>query len=465
MPREARVKFLYEPLPKQEEFHAAHKKFKLYAGGWGAGKSLCGAAETIRLSMIYPKNYFMVARMTMPELRRTSMKEILEFKMEVNGEETEFINSPLIKRYDKNEKEIELVNGSVIFFTHLDDAGWKQRGVNLGGGWIDELTEIPEEAWLSLDSRLRRKGTCPKCARTTNKSDNTCRKCGIVTLKHRLFGTSNPEGHDWVWKHFIAQPTKDHFAVVAKTADNPYLPDGYEDGLRARMPKEWCDRYLDASFDSFSGLVYKDFQDKAPYVVEEFEIPIRWHRFISLDFGYRNPTAILWFAVSESGQVYIYDEFYGNELTVKELATIIDTKNGKQSIQLELIDPSCKNRTGAEGRSICDEFELHGHYFQGANNDVRAGINRVSEFIKDKRVHIFRNCVNLRREFQVYKWKDLRAGTEGVPEKPVKKDDHMMDSVRYGLVYVYETPALAKKETGWKKWLGISQEEEHWQAA
>src|ERR1044071_2819784 len=108
MAKEARVKFLYEPLPKQEEFHNAHKRFRAFVGSWGSGKTTTGAAECIRLSMIYPKNYGMVARMTMPELKRTAMKEILEFKMEVNGEETEFVNSPIVKRYDKNEKEIEL---------------------------------------------------------------------------------------------------------------------------------------------------------------------------------------------------------------------------------------------------------------------------------------------------------------------------------------------------------------------
>lgn len=465
MPSAAKVKFVYEPLPKQEEFHNAHKRFKLYCGSWGAGKTLCGAAESIRLSLIYPKNYGMIARMTMPELKRTAMKEVLEFPMEVNGNECEFVNSPLVRRYDKNEKEIELINGSVIYFTHLDDAGWKQRGVNLGWGWIDELTEIPEETWISLDSRLRRKGTCPKCARTTNKRDNTCRSCGITTIKYRLMGTTNPEGHDWVWKHFIAQPTKDHFSVIAKTADNPYLPEGYESGLRSRMPKEWCDRYLDASFDSFSGLVYKDFIDKSPTVVEEFEIPPRWYRFMSLDFGYRNPTGILWYAVSETGQVYVYDEFYGNELTVRDLSQIIDTKNAKHSIQLKLIDPSCKNRTGAEGLSICDEFEKYGHYFQPANNDVRAGINRVSEFIKERKIHIFQNCFNLRRELQTYKWKDLKAGTEGVPEKPVKRDDHLSDSLRYGISYVYDTPSLTPKVEGWRKLLQREEKAESWMAA
>ena len=425
--KSATISVDYEPLPKQKQFHESAAKYRCYAGGFGSGKTFCGAWEALFQSIWYPNNLGLVGRMSYPELRDTTRKEFLELPIRVDGEIVPLLASPLVKSFNKAENMLEFVNGSVVLFRALDDAFHKIKSLNLGWFWIDELTEANEEIWLGLVGRLRRRN-----------------------VKHTGFGTTNPEGKDFVWKLFLQDPKSDYFLVNAPSTENHYLPDGYIDGLISQYPEEWVKRYVYGSFDTFEGLIYKDFNDKAPFVIEPFQIPENWYRFVGIDYGYRNPSAVLWCSLDEKGNAYVYDEFYQSGSLVSNTCEVIHTKTNKQKVQMYLIDPSTAQRDGKTGRSIQDEFNDNGIYVTPANNDVRAGINRVNEYFKlekdgKPKLKIFKNCTNLRREIQMYKWKDLRAGSKyDAPERPTKKNDHALDSLRYLVNYFYTTPI--KKE-------------------
>ena len=80
----------------------------------------------------------------------------------------------------------------------------------------------------------------------------------------------------------------------------------------------------------------------------------------------------------------------------------------------------------------------------GANNDVQGGIDKVTEYIKNNKIFITRSCENLRRELVNYQWEQPSASRIDLntPEKPLKKDDHAVDSLRY---MVGEVVRSAKK--------------------
>jgi len=445
------IKLAYTPLPKQALFHGSKAKFRGYFGGMGCAKTICGSAEAILQSMWYPNNLGLVGRMTYPELRDTTRKEILEFPVDVDGHRTTLKESGFVKKFNQSENSLEFANGSTILFRALEDAFDKIKSLNLGFFYVDELTECNKDMWLALVGRLRRQ-----------------------RVHHTGFGTSNPEGRDWVWQMFVQNPTPDYFWVHSTTFENTYLPKGYVEGMLAQYPEEWIKRYIYGSFDSFEGLVYKEFQDKAPHVVEDFEIPDNWYRFISLDHGFRNPTGVGWFAVSPKGDVYLYDEFYQSSRLVSEVAEIIKTKSHEQTIRQYLIDPSCRNRDGKTGRSVIDEFSDNGLYFDPAENEVRAGINRVKEYFKIRedgtpKLKIFRSCKHAREELQVYKWKDLKVGEDKNPvERPEKKQDHMCDLIKYAIAHIYGMPTQKEPVRGWKAFLNARRREHatsDWMAA
>ena len=67
------------------------------------------------------------------------------------------------------------------------------------------------------------------------------------------------------------------------------------------------------------------------------------------------------------------------------------------------------------------------------NKDLFTGIQRVKSYLKnakgERKLFIFKNCVNLIREFKNYAW--------GSQDAPVKKDDHCLDELRY---YIMSRP-------------------------
>jgi PBSX family phage terminase large subunit len=447
------VTLKYEPLPKQSIFHTSNAKFRVLGGGMGNGKTTAGAGEVVTISLEHPKNLILVGRATYPALMSTTWRELMHFPIIVDGKDYEFGSSPLIKYHNKSEHRLVLINGTEILGRALLDSFDKIKSLNLGAFWVDELTEIPEEIWLGLVGRLRRKG-----------------------VKHRGFGTTNPEGHDWVWKRWVAGSETvqtwehespfgpintiealkgEHHIVTTTSLENPYLPDGYVDSMIQQYPEEWVKRYVFGSFDTFSGLIYHEFRDAKPYVVPAYELPDDWYRFVAMDYGYRNPTAALWAAVSPEGRVYVYDEFYASNKLVSEIAEIVQAKSKGQNIQQWLIDPSTRNRQGVTGVSVIDEFAKYGLFMRPANNDVRAGINRVKEKFKlvdgVPNLVIFSKCVNLRTELGEYRWKDLKVGaTQDAPEKPVKRNDHSCDALKYMISYIYDTPELKVQSRDWR---------------
>ena len=68
-----------------------------------------------------------------------------------------------------------------------------------------------------------------------------------------------------------------------------------------------------------------------------------------------------------------------------------------------------------------------------------SGINVVKSYIKnangERKLFIFKNCVNLIREIKSYWWGD--------GDNPVKKDDHCLDEMRY---YLMTRPQKTFKE-------------------
>jgi hypothetical protein len=54
------------------------------------------------------------------------------------------------------------------------------------------------------------------------------------------------------------------------------------------------------------------------------------------------------------------------------------------------------------------------------------------------KLFIFRNCVNMIREIKSYRWKPQTESGEQV-DKPVKKNDHAMDELKY---YIMSRPEI-----------------------
>lgn len=409
-----------EPLPTQQRYHNSRTKRKLLAGGFGTGKTTSLVLELIAEVVDYPGNFVLLGGKDLGQLRNTALKELLTF-----------LPSQLIVGHNETRREIELYNGSTIYYTHLDAGKGAEeniRSLNLGGVYVDQLETISYDVFLALLSRLRRHGA-PK---TFN-------------------ATANPAGHNWVYwtfvkkdPEFVKPEDKHNYELFESiTTENIYLPKEYIDSLLAR-PENWVQRYVYCSWDDFSGLVYERFNARNN-VIESYEPTNNDNVVMSMDYGFRNPTCVLSAAVDYDGNIYVFDEYYKRQQLVDEISRSLKIKDWLPRATL-VADPSI-HRTESTGMSIFDQFNENGLWWTKADNDVAQGIDRVNELFGKKRLFITKNCVNLLREIGDYKWKVLKPGqVANEPEQPEKENDHAMDALRYLVNWVY-APIKPEKQT------------------
>jgi terminase large subunit-like protein len=336
----------------------------------------------------------------------------------------------------------------VVYFIPLDEP---QKLTNLNLGWylIDQAEEVPEDMFLMLNGRLRRR--------------NSPRK-GMI-----LF---NPNGHDWIYKRWVRDKMDGHELIHAKTSDNPNLTSDYLDQFK-QYPEAWKRRFFDGSFDVFTGQIWPEF-DPDLHIIRPFEIP-PWYEIIEcIDHGRRNPTAVLWLAFDDQGNCFVVDEHYqAGQLVGYHANKIQKRRNNWGHPNYTVIDASAAQEDPNTGRSVIDEYWDYGIYTIPSDRHVIARVNRVAEWLRldpehrhplsgelaqepedpDEeygfpRLYIFQNCVNLIEHLPQYKWKPKPPNQEAdAKEEPLGKDDHDVDALGYGLM-TRPSPADAPEVRG-----------------
>ena len=392
------------PLPTQLNFHLSKAKYRLLAGGFATGKTTTLCLEVLKESFKYEHNYGILGRKDLQELKSTTLKELLDI-----------CPSELIKNHNKQDRVIEFVNGSEIYYMNLDDsreAVEKIKSLNLGFVAIDQLEEINEPIFLAFQGRLRRHSS------TRN-----------------FFATCNPAGHDWLWDKWKDKPQDGYELFEAITLENKYLPQDYVEEL-LNYPERWVKRYVYCSWDDFEGIVYSEFIE-AQHKIGYFEPNEGDQIVVSLDYGFRNPTAVLFASTDYDGITRIYDEYYEAGKYISEISNELKSRPYFPKA-IKIADPSI-NKVERDGSNVQAEFMQNGIFFDDADNDVRQGINRVNEMFKQGRLFISAKCVNLIREIGNYKWKELKPGEiKNEYEEPIKKNDHACDALRYLVNYIYK---------------------------
>ena len=69
----------------------------------------------------------------------------------------------------------------------------------------------------------------------------------------------------------------------------------------------------------------------------------------------------------------------------------------------------------------------------GGNNNVLLGVNYLKTLFEKNKILIDQGCVNLLRELRSYRY-EKDKGSKEFSETPVKRDDHAIDALRYGVL-------------------------------
>jgi len=181
-----------------------------------------------------------------------------------------------------------------------------------------------------------------------------------------------------------------------------------------------------------SGVIYPVARES--FLVDNFELPKHWKKCYGLDVGW-NFTAAVWIAVNpDNGIAYVYDEHKMSETEPLGHASLIRTRG----LWIPgVIDSAANGRSQDGGESLMTQYRTLGLTVQNADKSVEAGIYQVWTALKSGNLKIFRTCAATLKEIDNYH-RDEKG-------KIVKKDDHLMDALRYCMMSGLQ---LAKQNPG-----------------
>lgn len=240
------------------------------------------------------------------------------------------------------------------------------------------------------------------------------------TLSDRRGGVlfiSTPKGYNHFYDLFMREKQDtDYKSFHFTTYDNPHIPADEVDKAKLEVgDNRFAQEYM-ADFRKIEGLVYSEFNrnkhlvDKLPHNVIE--------KFAGVDFGFKNPTAIVEVWKSADGIYTVVGEWYKTEKTNPEVVEYAKTLD----VTAFYPDPAEPDRI--------QEMRNSGLNCREVNKDVRKGIDAVMHALRNKTLVIHQSCNNLIWEMENYRYKD-KKNTTNEPEEPVKENDHLLDALRY----------------------------------
>ncbi len=421
---------------KQQQFHMCEKRNRWVFGGNRTGKTECGAVEVVYIARgIHPfrKNRNSVSGWVV-SLTRQVQRDVAQEKI------LKYLNKSWIEKIVMQEGRkdspdygiidfilVKNVFGGIskIGFKSCDQGREKFQGASLDFVWFDE--EPPYDIYRECQMR-------------------------IVDKVGDIFGTMTPlKGLTWVYNEIYLNESQNDeiWHEHIEWEDNPYLSTEEIKQLSSSLSKDELEARRYGKFVNSQGLVYCEF-DENVNVIDPFDIPREWQDTISIDPGLNNPLSAHWYAKDFDGNVYVVAEHFEakknieyHSKKIKEISDRLCWKKANNGMYSALIDSAANQRTLSSEKNVVELFyENEILVNPRVNKDLFSGISVVKRYLKtsdgESKLFIFRNCVNLIREFKSYWW--------GGGDSPIKKDDHCLDELRYYLMNITSNFTSIKNE-------------------
>lgn len=238
----------------------------------------------------------------------------------------------------------------------------------------------------------------------------------------RIWFSCNPGSpQHWFYKNWIeGSARRNALYLHFNMRDNPALSDSILARYEAMYSGVFYDRYILGKWVLAEGLIYPMFGDSC--VVDE-EPGADGEYYISCDYGTLNPfSAQLWHWDGKTATCLREYYYSGRETqankTDEEYCTEIARLAGDLPIRSIVVDPSAA--------SFIEVLRRKQYVVRKAKNDVLNGIMLTARYLQDGTIKIHRRCKDSIREFGLYRWDD-----KATEDRPIKENDHAMDSIRY----------------------------------
>jgi len=415
----------YRPHRKQTLFHSSQEPVKAFLGGNRSGKTTAGILDDL-IQCVDPDwvpEHLSAFKRWMPPFKcrivtpdfTSTMEGVVFEKLREWTPKEQLTGKTWEKAYDKQMRMLTFKNGSWLQFMTFEQDLDKFGGADLHRVHYDE--EPPRQIRQECQFRL------------------------IDHDGDELFTMTPLHGMSWMYDE-IYEPwergdLKDATVVLVDMDDNPFLNEAAKQRVLEGLSREERAARKQGRFVQFAGMVYPEFS-RYQHVVPVHEIPENVLLLGAIDPGTRHMAAVLWAYLTASDDLVVFDELGMRESTVAEVCRAMKMIESKHRIRLNtyMIDPSARNIMHQTGRSDQMEYTDHGVVTIPGQNDVPAGINRVKERLQgqpgeEPRLHVMANCQSLIEEFRRYHWTKRGRSEHEAKETVVKRDDHLLDALRY----------------------------------
>lgn len=431
----------YKPHNKQILFHTSDAKEKLFIGGNRSGKTVGAIAEDVM--WLTGQHHFRLDLPQPPVRGRIVTVDIEDgVKKIILPELAKYTPISLLKNgswedsYDKQSRTLNLTNGSFVELMSYEQQEAKFAGTSRHFVHFDE--EPPEDIFNECLMRL------------------------VDTDGSYWMAMTPLIEMTWV-KSRIYEPWKDGdksiFVLEVNTDDNPYVKQEAMDRLTRGLSEEERSTRKSGAFITHTGQIFagsfsaRDAEDGGciyPDILQDFDkYRNQWGHFVCMDSGWANPTVFLFCCFDQNENIIVYDEIYLSRHSISQLAEIYLQKCESLRIHPTYIvgDPSIRNTNAITTTSVQTEYAEHGVPIALGNNDVTAGISRMQNRFLARKLFITMRCKETLKEIPNYRWDRFASrkieARRNKKEMPIKKDDHCMDALRYG---VMSRPVLEGEE-------------------
>lgn len=280
------------------------------------------------------------------------------------------------------------------------------QGITLAGVFFDEVALMPESF--------------------VNQATGRCSVDGS-----KFWFNCNPDGpFHWFKVNWIDKKKEKRLLYLHFTMDdNLSLSEKVKARYRSMYTGVFFKRYIQGLWCVAEGLIYDMFDaDLHVRDIQSFRhLLIDRNRYVSIDYGTQNATAMLLWNKGIDGVWYCIREYYysgrdnGKQKTDAEYADDLENWLEGTKIKGVIVDPSAA--------SFIAELRKRGHKVVKAHNGVLDGIRLTGTKFNQQKIIIASSCINLLKELASYIW-DEKAAEHG-EDKPVKAFDHACDALRY----------------------------------
>jgi hypothetical protein len=408
----------------QERYFYETKRNQGFSGGFGNGKTMGASMKGLALLTTFPKYRIAGTRYTSKDLQTSTMSTFFKLCP------PELYSDAYGGRRADKEGYLRLINGSEVFWLHLDDYSEESlRGLEVNSRLGDQDEEIAENIYLIMDVRMERwdQAEIPPHLNPEHFPKNPFSGRPMPPCYNMSLVNPDTTVHWWYRRYHPDSPesyqyTDTHSFISASIHDNPAVPQSLKDQMLSR-DKAWVDKYYWGKWGIAGGSIhYIDSQSILEYTpadlvvhksrgttpVGEADIQkllevIRRDgiKYRVMDHGEAAPTTCLWFAylsptclnrnygILSKGIHVCYREYYMPERLVSYHREAIAALSGDEKYYGNYADPAIfkKNQQKYGGYwTTADEYLDHriaapAIMWTPADNNEMATRNAVGEML------------------------------------------------------------------------------------